>query len=58
MEEKMTTRDYDRYKSAITTANELKDKDSLRKIQMQLIARYGLDNRDVQYLLKLFAYNV
>lgn len=58
MEEKMTTRDYDRYKSAITTANELKDKDSLREIQMQLIARYGLDNRDVQYLLKLFAYNV
>jgi len=58
MEEKMTTRDYDRYKSAITTANELKDKDSLRKIQMQLIARYGLDNKDVQYLLKLFAYNV
>lgn len=58
MEEKMTTRDYDRYKSAITTANELKDKDSLRKIQMQLIARYGLDNKDVQYLLKLFEYNV
>ena len=54
----MTTRDYDRYKSAITTANELKDKDSLRKIQMQLIARYGLDNKDVQYLLKLFEYNV
>ena len=58
MEEKMTTRDYDRYKSAITTANELKDKDSLRKIQMQLIARYGLNNKDVQYLLKLFAYSV
>ena len=58
MEEKMTTRDYDRYKSAITTANELKDKDSLRKIQMQLIARYGLANKDVQYLLKLFAYSV
>lgn len=58
MEEKMTTRDYDRYKSAITTANELKDKDSLRKIQMQLIARYGLDNKDVQYLLKLFSYSV
>lgn len=54
----MTARDYDRYKSAITTANELKDKDSLRKIQMQLIARYGLDNREVQYLLKLFAYSV
>lgn len=58
MEEKMTTRDYDRYKSAITTANELKDNDSLRKIQMQLIARYGLENNDVQYLLKFFAYSV
>ncbi len=58
MEEKMTTKDYDRYKSAIKTANELKDKESLKKIQMQLIARYGLDNSDVQYLLKLFAYSV
>lgn len=54
----MTTRDYDRYKSAIKTANQLKDKDSLRKIQMQLIARYGLDNKDVHYLLKLFEYSV
>ena len=58
LKEKMTTRDYERCKSAITTANELKEKDSLRKIQMQLIATYGLDNNDVQYLLKLFAYSV
>lgn len=54
----MTAKDYDRYKSAIELANDEKDKDSLKKIQMQLIARYGLDNEDVKYLLKLFRYNV
>lgn len=58
MVEKMTAKDYDRYKSAIELANDEKDKDSLKKIQMQLIARYGLDNEDVKYLLKLFRYNV
>ena len=57
MVEKMTVKDYDRYKS-IEVANDEKDKDSLKKIQMQLIARYGLDNEDVKYLLKLFRYNV
>jgi hypothetical protein len=54
----MTTWEYDRYKSAILTANDAKDKDALRQIQMQLIANYGLDNDDVQRLLKLFRYNV
>lgn len=58
MVEKMTAKDYDRYKSAIEVANDEKDKDSLKKMQMQLIARYGLDNEDVKYLLKLFRYNV
>lgn len=58
MEEKMTSKDYDIYKSAILTANEKKDKDALRSIQMQLVKRYGLENEDVKYLLKLFAYSV
>lgn len=58
MVEKMTTKDYDRYKSAISVANDEKDKVSLKKIQMQLIARYGLDNDDVKNLLNLFRYNV
>lgn len=58
MLEKMTTRDYEIYKSAILKANEEKDKEALRSIQMQLVARFGLENEDVQYLLKLFRYTV
>lgn len=56
--EKMTTKDYEIYKSAIQTANDEKDKEALRKIQMQLVSRYGLNNEDVQQLLRLFRYNV
>lgn len=56
--EKMSSRDYDIYKSAIDVANSSKDKDALREIQKQLIVRYGADNDDVQYLLKRFAYYV
>lgn len=58
MVEKMNSKDYERYKSAISVANEEKDKDSLKKIQKQLIVRYGLNNEDVKYLLNLFRYNV
>lgn len=58
MTEKMSAKDYERYKSAIIVANEEKDKDSLRKIQKQLITRYGLENEDVNHLLNLFRYNV
>lgn len=54
----MTALEYDRYKSAILAANDTKDKNALRQIQKQLIANYGLDNSDVQRLLKLFRYNV
>ena len=56
--ERMKSKDYDIYKSAILAANESKDKEALRQIQLQLIVRYGLDNDDVQWLLKLFRYNV
>lgn len=58
MTEKMSAKDYERYKSAIIVANEEKDRDSLRKIQKELISRYSLENDDVKYLLKLFRYNV
>ena len=58
MDRKMTAKEYELYKSAILTANDSKDKEALRKIQMQLIANFGLDNDDVRHLLKLFRYNV
>ena len=56
--EKMSTSDYYKYKSAIEAANDTQDKESLRQIQKQLIARYGLDNDDVRQLLKYFRYSV
>jgi len=56
--ERMPTRDYERFRTAIEVANDQQDKDALRKIQKQLIAEYGLNNSDVEYLLKKFRYNV
>lgn len=58
MDRRMTSREYDLYKAAILAANDSKDKEALRQILKQLIANYGLDNSDVQYLIKLFAYSV
>ena len=55
---KMTTSDYYKYKSAILAANDSEDKEALRQIQKQLIAKYGLDNKDVKQLLKYFRYTV
>ena len=56
--QKMTTDEYYKYKSAIQAANDTNDKESLRQIQKQLIAKYGLDNDDVKQLLKYFKYSV
>ena len=58
MARKMTSKEYELYKSAILAANDTEDKESLRQIQKQLIANYGLDNEDVQKLLKYFRYSV
>ncbi len=58
MDRRMTSREYELYKAAILAANDSKDKEALRQILKQLIANYGLDNQDVQYLIKLFAYSV
>ena len=55
---KMTTSDYYRYRSAIQTANDTGDREALRQIQKQLIAKYGLDDEDVRQLLKYFKYSV
>ena len=58
MARKMTSKEYELYKSAILAANDTEDKESLRQIQKQLSANYGLDNEDVQQLLKYFRYSV
>ncbi len=54
----MRTEDYYKYKSAIEAANDTEDKEALRQIQKQLIAKYGIDNDDVYQLLKKFRYTV
>ena len=56
--QKMSSRDYNNYKSAIEAANDTQDREALRQIQKQLIAKYGLDNDDVRQLLKYFRYTV
>ena len=54
----MPSSDYNRYLAAIKAANDSADKEALRLIQKQLVAKYGPDNRDVDYLLRQFRYNV
>ena len=56
--QKMSTSDYYKYKSAIEAANDNQDKEALRQLQKQLIAKYSLDNDDVKQLLKYFKYSV
>lgn len=55
---KIPSSDYERYKSTIEAANDSQDKEALRQIQKQLIAKYGPDDDDVRYLLRRFRYNV
>ena len=38
--QKMSTSDYYKYKSAIEAANDTQDKEALRQLQKQLIAKY------------------
>lgn len=54
----MSTSDYNRYLAAIKAANDAGDKDTLRQIQSQLIAIYGPNDTDADYLLRQFRYYV
>ena len=53
----MSSSEYSQYRAAIEAANDSQDREALRQIQKQLIAKYGADDRDVYYLLKMFRYN-
>lgn len=52
------SREYSDLKSAIETANKYEDKEALKKLKLLIISKYGIDDRDAQYLLKLFRYTV
>lgn len=58
MERKMTSKEYEIYKSVILATNDSNDKEALRQIQKQLVSKYGLDNDDVKRLLGYFRYSV
>ena len=51
-------REYQELKSAIETANQYEDREALRRIKMQIVSKYGTDDRDPRYLLNLFRYTV
>jgi len=54
----MQSSDYNRYLAAIKAANDQADRDALRQIQKDMVARYGLGDNDVEYLIRQFRYNV
>ena len=54
----MRANEYNMYLAAIKAANDSADKEALRQIQKQLIAKYGLDDNDADYLIRQFRYNV
>lgn len=54
----MNSSDYNNYLAAIKAANDTADRDALRQIQKQLIANYGLQDNDVDYLIRQFRYHI
>lgn len=54
----MPSSDYNRFLAAIKAANDSEDRESLRQIQKYLIANYGPNDSDVDYLIRQFRYNV
>ena len=54
----MRANDYNKFLAAIKAANDSADKEALRQIQKQLIAKFGLSDNDVDYLIRQFRYNV
>lgn len=54
----MNSSDYNKCLAAIKAANDTADRDALRQIQKQLIANYGLQDNDVDYLIRQFRYHI
>lgn len=54
----MSSQDYNRYLAAIKVANDMADRDALRQIQRDMITRFGLEDNDVDYLIRQFRYHV
>lgn len=57
----MTSSDYNRYLAAIKAANDCESsraRELLRQIQADMVAKYGLNDRDVEYLIRQFRYHL
>ncbi len=58
----MDATNYNKYLAAIKAANDMYDKDRardvLRKIQADMIANYGINDNDVDYLIRQFRLNI
>ena len=54
----MNSSNYNKYLAAIKAANDTADRDALRQIQKQLIANYGLQDNDLNYLIRQFRYHI
>lgn len=57
----MTSSDYNKYLASIKAANDCeasRARELLRQIQADMVARYGLNDRDVDYLIRQFRYYV
>lgn len=57
----MNSSDYNKYLAAIKAANDCeasRARELLRGIQADMIARYGLSDNDVDYLIRQFRYNI
>ena len=52
----MNSSDYNNYLSAIKAANDAKDKDTLARIKSRLVAEYGLQDKDADYLIRQMRY--
>lgn len=48
----MPSSDYNKFLAAIMVASDRADREALRQIQKDMIARYGLGDNDVDYLFR------
>ena len=57
----MNSGDYNKYLAAIKAANDCEEyraKELLRKIYADMVANYGANETDVDYLYRLFRYHI
>ena len=57
----MNSSDYNKYLEAIKAANDCeasRARELLRQIQADMIARYGANDNDVNYLIRQFRYHI